>query len=138
MKKLFLFAASAVCFALIVFAGCGGPTLSSDIAEDGLSCTITADKAGEGDFVSAGGLEVGDSGSITVESQLEGDGGITVDFISASTFDPEAEDQDAALQVKAAGSGAESYTLPSDTYQLSIVADKGATGTVTITVDGAE
>lgn len=131
-----------------LLAGCGSKTpLTMDMAEDGSSCTITFDKATLDENTMTGTLTVGENDNIVVEQKMEGDGSGTVKFIPAdagalsdenATLDElegALDEENAAFELVASGSGSETYSVAAGDYYLAVTAENKATGTVTIRVE---
>lgn len=146
-KKLALI--FALLTVLLMVAGCGGNngeknyTLVSDIAEDGKSMSITANKADEGDFTMGGTLIIEANEKVACEPAMD-KGSVTIELIPSEDLglseDADAEDIEgaadatAAFSFKAIGSDIEEETPDPGEYYVRVTADKGATGTVTLTV----
>ncbi|MBE6010432.1 MAG: hypothetical protein E7236_07225 [Lachnospiraceae bacterium] len=146
-KKLFVIPAVVLGITALL-AGCGSKTpLTMDMAEDGSSCTITFDKATLDENTMTGTLTVGENDTVVVEQEMEGDGTGTVKFIpadGAALSDEDAtldelegalDDENAAFELVASGSGSETYTIAAGDYYLAVTAENKATGTVTIRVE---
>lgn len=142
MKKLIV--CIALMFAMtMMFAGCGGAGLSMDLSDE-TTCVINLDKADADDFAMSGTLEVGKAGKISVDQAIEGDGEVSVQFISTAGTDAldenasEEELQDAintdnaALEIKLAGTSQETYELDQGSYYVNVTVLKKASGTATI------
>lgn len=150
MRKKTIMIVIAALAMIFVFTGCNrGTVLSLNIAEDGKSLDATFEKAKKGDYAMTGTLIVEDGDVIMIDSALEGDGKATFSLISAagdveSDEDASAEDlagiSDADPTVEVSVSGADSVecTVPSGDYYVKVTADKKATGTVKLVVEGAE
>ena len=150
MRKKTVMIVIAALAMILVFAGCNrGPVLSFNIAEDGKSLDATFDKAKKGDYAMAGTLIVEDGDVIRIDSALEGNGKATFSLISADgdvATDENASveelagisDADPTVEVSVSGSDSVECTVPSGDYYVKVTADKKATGTVNLVVEGSE
>lgn len=146
-KRLIVFLALAV-FGLMSLTACsgGGPVLSADIDPDGRYADITASGAVEGDFVMSGTLNVGENDKIVISPDIEGDGSLTVQFISdeAVPEDENAESEElteaadsavAALEAVISGTEPSEYSIAPGSYYLRITADGKTGGSARISVE---
>ena len=84
MKKRLMLVLVSVMTMMLLLASCGEATsLGVVISDDMRSASITADKATDDDFVSAGTLTIGEDEKIVIDQHLEGDGSIVVRFVPA-------------------------------------------------------
>lgn len=149
-KKLVLIPAVMLCAALIL-GGCGSEKLTMivDIAEDGKSCNITADKADENGMTMSGSLIIGENDKIIITQEFEEGGELLVQFIPQSEALQDAEAglselegavdaSNSVLDAIVSGPDAAEYYLAAGEYYLNVTPQSKTTGTATIVVEEAE
>lgn len=141
MKKRILVLAIAALTVMFTLAGCGGTVMSGNMAEDGKSYVITAEKAGKGDFMTSGTLIIEEGDTIMIDSELNEGGSIDISLIAAPAADDievvpeEAFDANSAmLIVNVTGTEHVEAGVPAGDYYVSVQVAKKATGTVTLEV----
>lgn len=126
------------------------PTLACDIADDGKSATITANGSADGDYLISGALIVGSGEKVVMTSQMEGEAALTMDIIPTSELeidkDGKITDVDPILYDEV-GIAVEFYGITDATneeqldpgeYYVKVISQKGAKGTVKLTVESAK
>lgn len=151
MKKRLMLVIVSVMTMMLLLASCGETTsLGVVISDDMRSASITADKATDDDFVSAGTLTIGEDEKIVIDQHLEGDGSIVVRFVPADAealSDPDAEVEDLIkaseanykLEAILLGEAQDTYYIPTGDYILAITAQDGkVSGTADITIEASD
>lgn len=141
--KTFIAAALGLCL-LLGLSACGKTLMTLDMAEDGKSCNITVDAAKD-TFAMSGTLEVEKGENIYADFDLEGDGMLSVRFISDSDLgvdegadadleNLEEPDAEATMDVTVEGADSDMYDIPPGTYYVYVTAETKVKGTCKITV----
>lgn len=126
--------------AMAVLGGCGVGEFGVAFDDEGTSCTITADNAGEGDYAMAGTLIVKEGDEVVVEPDFEEDGQVQIqlsleDEEAAADEDADPEDVitgEIVLDEKIGGSEPVHLEVAPGEYVLRATASKGLTGTALV------
>lgn len=123
--------------AMAVLAGCSAGEFGLVFDDEGTSCTITADNAGEGDYAMAGTLIVKEGDEVVVEPAFEGEGQVQIQLAAAVAEESEddAEEfelEDIVLDEKVGGSEPVHLEVAPGEYMLKATASKGLTGTALV------
>ncbi len=129
--------------AMAVLAGCSAGEFGLVFDDEGTSCTITAENAGEGDYAMAGTLIVKEGDEVVVEPAFEGDGQVQIQLAASVAEDSEDDPEeivpeDIVLDEKIGGSEPVHFEVAPGEYMLKATASKGLTGTALVKAAAAE
>ena len=138
-KKLLMVSIMVLAMAMFMMTACGG-SLAGEIVDE-KTMNITAENAGEGDFIMTGTLVVTEDEQITIDSQLD-KGGVKIEFIeSAGDEDmeevPDYENAEATYTANVSGIESQAVSFGAGEFMVKVTAaEKGTTGTVNVVIKG--
>ena len=128
---------------VLVFAACSSkPTLVGEMADDGKSMEITANKADIGDFMMSGSLEVAEGEQVAYENQME-KGALEIQLIPGAENQNIEElpelDGEAAKTLELSGTESGSADLAPGSYmvKVTVTGDEKAKGMATLKAEAA-